>query len=98
MIKYEFKDNAGRRYARIDRRAAKKAYIEGKTIYLCASNLRPFTMWHCECAIDRTARADFIQDDTGAANDFENMCNSFAYYNCVNTETGRRINFYMEVC
>ena len=96
MIKYQFTDAAGRRYERVDRRTAKKAYIAGETIYLCASNLRPFTMWHAESSINRAARADYIQDDTGAGNDFENMCNSFSYYNCVNAETGKRISFYME--
>ena len=97
MIQYSFYDHTGKKYNRIDKRTAKKAYAAGKTIYLCASNLRPFTMHAFEYPLNRKNRESYVIDNIGLMNDFENLINSYMFYNCINNETGKRVNFYMEV-
>lgn len=95
MNKYEFTSN-GRVFTRVSKATAKKAYVAGFTIALCPSNLRPGTMWHSEYITDRETRGDYIFDDIGAGNDFNNMLSSFEYYNCTNTETGKYAAFFLE--
>lgn len=95
MNKYEFTSN-GRTFTRVSKAAAKKAFVAGFTIAICPSNLRPGTMWHPEYITSREMRTDYIVDDIGAANDFESLLNSFMYYNCTNTETGKYTAFFIE--
>ena len=53
MNNYTFNDD-GKQYKRIDKRQAKKLYDAGKTIILCACNLRPFGFWRPEIPINKT--------------------------------------------
>ena len=41
---------------------------------------------------------EFICDEIGVINDFNNLVNSFEYYNCINSETGKYSAFYIPVC
>ena len=95
MNKFEFKDN-GRTFERVSKAVAKKAFIAGFTIAFCPSNLRPGAPWHPEYITDREMRSDYITDDIGAANDFQNLLNSFEYYNCTTSETGKYSMFFVE--
>lgn len=91
MIKRSFRDDNGATWERITKPAAIKAYINGKNILIIAENLRPFAPWHNEFITTRTAEAD-----ADALKDFITTYNSFTYYNCINTETGRRPAFYVK--
>lgn len=91
MKKYEFVQN-GIEYRRISKKAAEKAYISGKTVVLCAVNLAP---WHFGMPINRESRKQFTADEIGVKNDFNNYVNSFEYYNCFNSETGKYTAFYV---
>lgn len=91
MRKYEYREN-GVLYCRISKKAAKKAYITGETVVLCPVNLVP---WRFGIPINRTSRERFTADEIGAKNDFNNYVNSFEFYNCVNTETGKYTAFYV---
>ena len=95
MNKYEFTSN-GRTFERVSKATAKRAFIDGFTIAFCPSNLRPGTPWHPEIITDRELRGEYIADETGAENDFYNLLNSFEYYNCTNTETGKYTSFFIE--
>ena len=94
MKHYHF-TNKGRLFIRVNKRSAKAAFIAGNTIAICACNLRPGAPYSPEYITSRAARADFILDDIGAANDFRNIVNSYEYYNCRNGETGRYAAFYI---
>lgn len=95
MNKYEFTDS-NRVFTRVSKATAKKAFMNGFTIAFCPSNLRPGTPWHPEYITNREMRSDYIIDDKGAENDFYNLLNSFEYYNCTSTETGRYTAFFVE--
>lgn len=95
MNKYSFTDN-GHTFERVSKAKAKQAFVAGFTIAFCPSNLRPGTMWHPEYITSREMRSDYIADDIGAENDFHNLLNSFEYYNCTNTETGKYTAFFIE--
>lgn len=82
-------------YERISKATARKIYLNGETIAICARNLDPsnknwFVAQHC----NRRDRERFVIDEIGMKNDFNNMVNSFEYYNCINNETGRYCAFY----
>ena len=96
MNKYKFTDN-GRTFERVSKAAAKKAFINGITIAFCPCNLRPGTMWHSEYIFNRETCSEYIADETGADNYFNNLLNSFEFYNCTNTETGKYTAFFIEM-
>lgn len=96
MNKYTFTHN-GRTFERITKREARRAYINGLSVVIIPCNLRPFTPWHNEMTINRKDRAHLVIDETGVNNDFTNYINSFEYYNCINSETGRYTAFYIPV-
>ena len=95
MNRYEFTSN-GRTFTRVSKATAKKAFVSGFTIAFCPSNLRPGTIWHPEYITNRSMRADYMVDDIGVENDFNNLLNSFEYYNCTDPETGRYTAFFIE--
>lgn len=82
-------------YTRISKRAAKRLYLDGKTIYLCAVNMNPLSPWVTPFDLNKSRREQFVIDETGLANDFDNYINSFEYYNCTCNETGRYTAFYI---
>lgn len=84
-------------FERIDKKTAKKAYLNGLTVIICPVNLRPGEPYHPERPINRKSREEFIIDEIGAINDFNNIIASFEYYNCSNTETGKYAAFYIPI-
>lgn len=95
MNKYYF-ENAGITYKRITKKAAKAAYINGLSIVIVPCNLRPFSPYHFEFTLNRKNREQFVIDEIGVKNDFESYINSFEFYNCINSETGKYTAFYIE--
>lgn len=92
MNNYEFAYN-GKAYKQVNKTTARKLYIAGTTVVMCASRLRPETFgffWN------RAERAEYIRDDIGARNDFDNLLASFEYYN-LNVDCGKYTRFYAEV-
>lgn len=96
MNKYTFTHN-GYTFKRIDKKTARTAYKNGLTVVIIPCNLRPFTPWHNEYNLNRRSREQFTADEIGVINDFNNYINSFEYYNCINSETGRYTAFYIPV-
>ena len=83
-------------YTRITKHAAKKAYLNGMTIYLVPARLRPGVgPWYCSYSLNRKQREAFIVDEIGAANDFDNYITSCQYYNC-DKSRGRYIVYYIK--
>lgn len=97
MRKYTFTEK-GHTFKRIDKKTARTAYKNGLTVIICPCNLRPFTPWNNEHRMNRKDRAQFVLDEIGVVNDFNNLVNSFEYYNCINSETGKYSAFYIPVC
>ena len=96
MNTYEFiKD--GYRFKRIPKNRARAAYRNGLTVLICPCNLHPFIPWGVAHNINRKDREQFVIDEIGVTNDFNNLVNSFQYYNCPNTETGKYAAFYIPV-
>ena len=87
-----------KRYKRVTRLMAKKGYIEGRRIIISASHIRPFNFMGIGYAeLLRSEREKYVIDEIGVANDFDELVNSFSYYNC-STETGKEVFFWMEEC
>lgn len=98
MKKYSFTESkTGRTWERITKKQARAAYMNGLTVAICPVNFRLFTPWRYPYTTNRKSREQFIVDDTGARNDFNNVVASFEYYNCTNTETGKYAAFYIPV-
>lgn len=98
MNKYTFKNNTDKKeYTRISKRAARAAYIAGKTVILCPCNLRPFGPWHPEIDINRDMHPDEITTDENAKNYFNKVVMRHEIYNCTDTETGKYTAFYIEM-
>lgn len=96
MRKYAYSEK-GFIFERINRATAKRAYLNGLTVIICPANLRPGEPYRPEQPINRRNREQFIIDEIGAANDFNNLIASFEYYNCRNRETGKYTAFYIPV-
>lgn len=95
MNNYTFA-NSGKEYKRINKSAARAAYMAGKTVYVQACNLRPWSMWGYPAAFSRKQAEQFAIDETGVRNYFNSSISSFEYYNCISTQTGRYAAFYLE--
>lgn len=91
MINLTFIDNAGGAWYRINKTTAKKLYNAGVDVCFCPSNLRPFSMWAPEFVSNKTRDIE-----TAGEADFDKLLNYFTFYNCINAETGRRVNFYIK--
>lgn len=72
-------------FTRISKKAAFKAYKEGKTVYLCPVNFSPVSMWF---------QAVPLHNDSPRK--WENIINEFEFYNCTNNESGRYTAFYIK--
>ena len=73
-------------YVRIDKRRARGLYNKGIELVLVPSNMRVFsTMWGIEYFANM-----------GKSGDFDKLCNSYKFYNCVSCETGYNISFYVK--
>lgn len=86
MINMIFRDKNGVDYKRVNKTNARRAYNEGRAVILCPSNLRPFTMWGCE-----------VETDNRNGYEFDKVVNIFSYYNCINNETGRGVNYFLPI-
>lgn len=82
MRKFEFDG-----YTRINKTTARRYFDIGLPIVFCPVNLRPFTPWHVEI---EQCKGGLRVDDN-----FDTFCNSFEYYNCNNSETGKYSAFYI---
>lgn len=67
----------------VSKKTAYRLFYTGSPIILAASKIRP----ECGCEIQ--------QDLNGPYKDFENLVNSYWYYNCT-PETGKGIRFYVK--
>lgn len=101
MINYTFKDEKTKQnYKRVTKPIARRAFCDGKTVIVCPSNLRPFSMWHCET--DFNINRESFQNELKATdktpeNLFNYAVNQFEYYNCINMETGKHASFYIAI-
>lgn len=89
MNKYEYTDR-GFTFKRIDKKSARRAFSNRLPVVFCPCNLRPGGPWHPEIVID-PAREML----TGSS--FDSICNSFEFYNCNLSETGKYTAFYIPV-
>lgn len=99
MNNYIFKDKNGKNYKRIDKRQAKRLYDAGETVIFCPCNMRPFGFYNPQIEINKNDiiadnGAPLIYADGTRENDFKYIVNSFEFYNCNNTETGKYTAFY----
>lgn len=85
MRAYTFTEN-GFTFERVDKRQARKAYNNGLRVVVCPVNLRPGCPWYPEI---------IVSGGSGAT--FEEMLNSFIYYNIRDNETGKYAAFYIPV-
>lgn len=72
---------------KITKSAAKKAYNDGKTIFLIASKMRLNSPWSSPMSYNSKTMKD--------VSSFDSLVNSFSYYNCSN-ETGKTVHFYIK--
>lgn len=97
MNNYTFKNDFDNKYyTRISKRAARAAYIAGKTVILCPCNLHPFGPWHPGIDVNYNNR-DETEKETPAPVYFDRLLMYFENYNCINTETGKYTAFYIEM-
>lgn len=75
----------GRRFRRINKTAARKAYNKGEVIFMQSCNMPFESVWSSACQ---------IVPDT--ATSFDSVVNAFQYYNC-DSERGRYPHYYIEV-
>lgn len=87
MNAYTF-EKGGFTFTRINRTKARNAYRNGLTVILCPCNLNPASPWGFGIALDPRQ---------GEGETFESRENAFTFYNCINSETGRRPAYYIPV-
>ena len=90
-----FKDiKTGEVYRKITKPMAKKLFLKGKRIAVYPAKANPMSSWNYPpYVINRADREDMVADEEGMANMFEDICNSFSYYNC-NQEMGKTLKYY----
>lgn len=87
--------SSGKKWERVTKKQARAAYVAGQTVAICPINC-PLISQKYPYTTNRKTREQFIIDDTGAQNDFNNVVASFEHYNCINAKTGKYAAFYME--
>ena len=90
MNRYSFTMN-GYTFTRINRTKARTAYAHGLPVLACPCNLRPGFPWHPETIFDPRQGA-FVD-----RMEFDSLDNAFTFYNCINSETGKRPAYYIPV-
>lgn len=86
----------GKNYIRVSKNRARKEYLNGRDVVICAVNMNPFhPYWGIGQTLNRRYRETYVADETGVKNDFDNWSASYVYYNCVNAETGRYAAYYI---
>ena len=72
----------------VSRRTAKKAYDEGKMVFLQSCNMNWGNMWQHPCPISRDTSYNI-------GNSFESVVADYIYYNC-DSERGKYPNYFIE--
>ena len=88
MKKYTFKWS-GKTYTRANKRAARRAWKDGKTIVICPCNMRPDSIW--------SPAVPFARNENDAENIFDVIANECTFHACMNKETGKYPAFYTEI-
>ena len=78
-------------FTRIKSNVARRLFMEGKTIYMCACNLRPELF-----ATAVNVSMVELEDSDNRAELFDRTLNACHYYNCINSETGYRVACYIK--
>ncbi len=73
----------------VNKRRAKREYLDGKTVYLLPSNCGLVNPWVSLCPINK-------DNEQWQGDNFDNRVNNFQYYNC-NYELGYYPHYYVEV-
>ena len=100
MNNLTFKDQNGVNYRRITKGNARNAFYKGETVFICPSNLRPFTHFNFHADLNIENKAIKTEMENGyikRENIFNYIVAQFEFYNCTNVETGRRVNYYIAV-
>ena len=77
---------------RISKANARTLYNIGFPIVFCPCNLKPGFPYNPEYTITKPNESDYYTDSERS---FEYHVNSFEFYNCTSTETGKYIAFYV---
>lgn len=83
MHSYEYADG-GFTFCRVSSKTAQIAYNNGLSIVLCPCNLRPGAPWHPEGIVCKELHGDF-----------KKVKKEFETCNCLNTETGYYVSYYV---
>ena len=71
---------------RVTKPTAKRLFRNGTTLYIYASNVRPYNSW--------VSPFEITFDSDGAT--FDSLVNTFEYYNCSHSELGKYASFYIQ--
>lgn len=88
MNKYTFKNRNGETMERITKTAAKKEWLSGARVYICACNMNPASPWGVGAEICRKYVSTVSDDD--APGYWESLINEARFYNC-----GREAGYYL---
>lgn len=89
MRKLRFKGQVNGRPAylvQIDKRKAKSLFEQNKQVFICGSNLYPFSEWGV-----------LLEMHDLWGHSFESVVNQYKFYNCINSETGLYPVFYVNL-
>lgn len=75
----------GRPWVRITKAEARNRWDAKQRLYIAPCNLHPGGPWGIGLE---------ISSDNGYSNAFDDVVNSFEFYNCLNSETGKYASFY----
>ena len=90
MNQYEYNE-----IKRISKRAAEKLYNAGKPVYMLPCKMRFDNPWEKPYKAQKEELTKAYGGEKYAT--FEQIINTFHYYNCQYNETGKYIAYYMEV-
>lgn len=82
------------KYTRISKAAARKLFLAGNTIAIVPCKCDPDNKFFPAFTVNRRDKEEFVIDEIGMKNYFDNMVNSFEFYNCQHNETGKYAAFY----
>jgi hypothetical protein len=87
MRQYTYTDG-DKTYTRISKAKARAVYNAGLEVALCPVNIRPGAPWYPEIHVSK---------ERSEGESFDNVLNTFEFYNTRNTETGYYTAFYIPV-
>jgi len=87
-------------FKHINKRAAEKAYNDGKTLYILPCKVKFENMWIKPIRAHKdsltTISSDGFNTTITRNREFETLVNAFTYYNCCN-ELGKYPAFFIEI-